>query len=70
MSVTIRTRANGQEHDELYATEREGRAALERNLQQHRADGHMVTPNGSRTLFTVKDENGVVIQESEIVPSG
>lgn len=69
MSVTIRTRVNGEEHDELYATQREGLAALERNLQRHRADGHSVTPNGSGTLFTVKDQRGLVIQESEIVPS-
>ena len=69
MSLTIRTRVNGEEHDELYATEREGLAALDRNLQRHHADGHTVTPNGSRTLFTVKDQRGVVIQESEIIRS-
>ena len=69
MSVTIRTLSNGEANDELYAMESEGRAALERNLQEHRARGRTVTPNGSRTLFTVKDKNGVVIQESEIVPS-
>lgn len=67
MSVTIRTRIGGEEYDELYATEREGLAALERNLERHRVSGRLVTPNGSRTLFTVTDRHGVVIQESEIV---
>ena len=69
MSVTIWTRANGKQHDELYATDGEGRRALEQNLQQRRTRGCTVTPNGSRTLFTVKDKNGVVIQKSEIVPA-
>jgi len=70
MSVTIRTRrVDGHEDSERYDTETAGRAALQRGLDAHRRLGHTVTPNGSRTLFTVKDKNGVFLLEAEIVRS-
>jgi hypothetical protein len=70
MSVRIRTRrANGQESEELYAQETEGLRALHRNLDTHRRLGHNISRNDAGTLFTVTDQKGTLVQESEIIRS-
>jgi hypothetical protein len=66
MSVKIRTsRANGQDTEELYATESQGVAALESNLNVHRRLGNIVVQEGM--IYTVTDRGGVFVQRSEIV---
>jgi len=68
MSVTIRTRlANGCKPPELYPSDAAGRAALARNLGEHERRGHRIVWNFANTVVTVEDENGVFLQESEIV---
>ncbi len=65
MSITIHTkRAGGQESKELYATEAQGLAALESNLNVHRRLGHVVTQEG--LVYTVLDKAGQFVQRSEI----
>lgn len=66
MSVRIRTqRSNGQDSEELYATESQGLAALESNLNVHRRLGNIVVQEGM--VYTVSDRGGAFVQRSEVV---
>jgi hypothetical protein len=66
MSVKIRTRrANGQDTEELYATESQGLAALDSNLNVHRRLGNIVVQEGM--IYTVTDRGGIFVQRSEII---
>lgn len=70
MSIEIRTkRPNHNEENELYPSEEIGRKALRKNLDAHRARGHLVSSNRTETLFTVRDKGGKLLQESEIISS-
>jgi hypothetical protein len=66
MSVKIRThRSSGQDSEELYATESQGLAALESNLNVHRRLGNVVVQEG--TVYTVSDRRGAFVQRSEVI---
>lgn len=70
MSIRIRTqRANGQQNEELYASEYEGLRALQRNLNAHRQAGNTVTEDPTGTIYTVTDADGAFVQKSEVVRS-
>jgi hypothetical protein len=70
MSVRIRTRhASGQLDEQLYLSDTSAWRALNTDLDAHRRAGKAITADESRSVFTVRDRSGTLLQESVVTRS-
>jgi hypothetical protein len=65
MSLRIRTRhASGRLDEQLYLSDTSAWRALNIDLDAHRRAGKAITADESRSVFTVRDRSGTLLQES------
>ena len=62
---------DGTEHEELHATEEEGKQALNRTLERHKLKGHNITEQQSDhdggIQYLVKDTSGSLVAMYQII---